>query len=145
MPATVLQITDGVLRLADDEAGLTTGEAVQEQVTQATINANANLQTVPATFTQPETQVAAPTRYELQVNWLQDWTKPGGGLSGWAFANDTEEKWFELKLDDADTEPVARGVLRIVAGGFAGAAATPLQASVTWPIQGRPTITVPAA
>ena len=145
MPApTVIVITDGSLLLADDEAGLALGEAFECQVTEASINAVPNLETVPATFCAPESQSPAATGYTLAITWLQDWTAPGGGLSGYAFTNDTEEKWFELKLDKDDVEPVATGQVRIVAGAFGGAAGIPLPASAEWPLAGKPDITMAA-
>jgi hypothetical protein len=101
------------------------------------------LQTVPATFCAPESQAPAATGYELAITWLQDWTAPGGGLSKWAFDNDTNEMWFSLSVDDTDT-PLAVGQVRVVAGAFGGDAGTPLTATATWPIIGKPDITVPA-
>jgi hypothetical protein len=143
MSSTVIVVTNASLKLADTEAGLTAGVDYQCQVTEAAINASPNLQTVPATFCGPETQVPAATAYELAVTWLQDWTAPGGGLSKYAFDNDTLEKWFSLTLND-QTEPIATGRIRLVAGSFGGPAGTPLTADATWPIQGKPTITTAA-
>lgn len=145
MPApTVILITDGSLKLADDEAGLALGEAFECQVTEAAINAVPNLTTVPATFCSGEAQAPAATGWALALSWLQDWTAPGGGLSGYAFTNDTVEKWFELKLDKDDTTPVATGQVRLVAGAFGGAAGTPLPASAEWPLSAKPDITLAA-
>lgn len=144
MSSTVIVVTDANLKLADTEAGLTAGTDYQCQVTSAAINANPNLQTVPATFCGPETQVPAATAYELAITWLQDWTAPGGGLSKWAFDHDTQEMWFSLTLND-QTEPLAKGKIRVVAGAFGGDAGTPLTADAVWPIQGKPVITTPAA
>lgn len=145
MPATVITIVNAHLKLADTEAGLTTGVDYQCQVIEASINATPNLVTVPATYCQAESQSAAATGYELALTWLQDWTAPGGGLSGYAYTNDTEEKWFSLSLEDPDTAPpVAKGPVRVVAGAFGGAAGTPLQTSATWPCSSKPVITLPA-
>jgi len=141
---TVIVITDGSLVLADDEAGLTTGVGFECQVTEAAINAVPNLETVPATFCSPEAQAPAATGYTLAVAWLQDWTAPGGGLSGYTFTHDTEQKWFELKLDKDDVSPVATGQVRLVAGAFGGAAGIPLPATAEWPLAGKPDITMPA-
>jgi len=141
---TVIVITDGSLVLADDEAGLAAGLGFECQVTEASINAVPNLETVPATFCAPESQAPAATGYSLAVAWLQDWTAPGGGLSGYAFTHDTEEKWFELKLDKDDATPIATGQVRLVAGAFGGAAGIPLPATSEWPLAGKPDITMPA-
>lgn len=140
---TVIVITQGTLKLADDQAGLTTGEAFECQTTSAAINATPNLQQVPATFCAPASQIPAATGYELAITWLQDWTAPGGGLSFYAYENDTQLKWFSLTLDGA-TAPIATGTVRIVAGSYGGDAGTPLVTSVTWPLPNKPTITAPA-
>lgn len=146
MPATVIVITNAHLKLADTEAGLTTGVDYQCQVTEAAINATPNLQTIPATFCQAEGQAPAATGYELALTWLQDWTAATGGLSGYAYTNDALEKWFSLTLTDSATgPPVATGKVRIVAGSYGGAAGTPLTTTQTWPIQGKPVITLPTA
>jgi hypothetical protein len=140
---TVITITDGVLKLADTEAGLVAGTGYECQVTEASINATPNLQTVPATFCAGESQSPAATGWELAVTWLQDWTAPGGGLSMYAFTHDTEELWFSLAFDKDDTEPIATGQVRLVAGSFGGAAGTPLTATATWPLAAKPAITAP--
>ena len=146
MPApTVITITNGLVKFADDEAGLDAGLAFECQVTEASINATPNLQTVPATWCAPESQTPAATGYELALTWLQDWTAPGGGLSMWAFENDTETKWFKLQLDKDDDSTVATGQVRVVAGAYGGAAGTPVTATATWPLAAKPTIEVPAA
>ncbi len=140
---TVIIITNGVLTLADTEAELDTNSSdFQCQVTEAAINATPNLQTVPATFCAPESQSPAATGFELAITWLQDWTAPGGGLSNYAFENDTTTKWFSLKMDTGET--AAKGQTRVVAGSFGGPAGTPLTASTTWPLAAKPTIIVPA-
>jgi hypothetical protein len=140
---TVIVITNGKLKLADTEAELTSGgEDFECQVTEAAINATPNLQTVPATFCEPESQSPAATGYELAVTWLQDWTAPGGGLSNYAFLNDTQKKWFSLTLEDG-VQPIAIGEVRLVAGSFGGAAGTPLTATATWPLASKPTIGTP--
>jgi hypothetical protein len=145
MPApTVITITDGVVTFADTEGDLATGLGFECQVTEASINATPNLQTVPATWCAPESQAPAATGFELAITWLQDWTAPGGGLSMYAFENDTETKFFSLKLDKDDTETVATGQVRLVAGSYGGAAGTPLTATATWPLAAKPAITVPA-
>jgi|SRR5215510_384025 len=141
---TVITITDGLVKFADDEASLTTGAEFECQVTEASINATPNLQTVPATWCAPESQTPAATGYELAITWLQDWTAPGGGLSMWAFENDTATKWFSMQLDKDDDTVVATGQVRVVAGSYGGAAGTPLTATATWPLAAKPTIVVPS-
>jgi hypothetical protein len=140
---TVIVITNGTLTLADTEVDLATSlNDFECQVSEAAINATPNLQTVPATFCEPESQSPAATGYELAITWLQDWTVPGGGLSNYAFINDAQTKWFQLTLDGA-VAPIAKGQVRLVAGSFGGAAGTPLTATATWPLASKPVITVP--
>lgn len=139
---TVIVVTNGVLLLADDAAGIATGEAFECQVSSAAINATPNLQQVPATFCAPASQVPAATGYELAITWLQDWTAVGGGLSMYAFTNDTLTKFFSLSLND-QTEPLATGSVRVVAGAYGGDAGVPLTAQTVWPLVNKPTITAP--
>lgn len=144
MAQTVIVITDATVKFADDEASLATAPDFKCQVVSAAINANPNLQTVPATFCAGETQVPGKTGFELALNWLQDWTAPGGGLSFYAYENDALEKYFSLSLN-TDTEPLATGVCRVVSGAYGGDAGSPLQTTATWPCIGKPEIVVPAA
>lgn len=143
---TVILVTNAKLLLGDASAdvippGTATGESFECQVTSAAINANANLQTVPATFCSAESQAPAATGWELALTWLQDWTDPDG-LSFYAFENDTMSKYFSLTLEGS-VEPIASGQVRIVAGSYGGDAATPLVATQTWPLVTKPTITKP--
>jgi hypothetical protein len=140
---TVIVVTNGTLLLADDEAGLVTGVGYECQVSSAAINATPNLQQVPATFCAPASQIPAATGFELALTWLQDWTSPGGGLSGYAYTNDTLTKFFSLTLND-QTEPIATGSVRVVAGAYGGDAGVPLTSQTVWPLVNKPTITMPA-
>lgn len=140
---TVIIITDAVLKLADDEAGLATStDSFECQTTSAAINAAPNLQTVPATFCAAASQAPAATGFELAITWLQDWTASGGGLSMYAYDNDTLTKAFSLSLEGT-TAPIATGSVRIVAGSYGGDAGVPLTTTATWPCVSKPTITAP--
>jgi len=141
MAQTVIVITNANVQFADDATGIATAPDFQCQVISAAINANPNLQTVPATFCSGETQVPGQTGFELALTWLQDWTATAG-LSEFAWDNDAAEKYFSISLDDAVGSPIATGVCRVVAGAFGGDAGTPLQATATWPIIGKPDIGV---
>jgi hypothetical protein len=143
---TVIIITNAILKLGDtlaDVGDTGTGVAYECQTTSAAINATPNLQTVPATFCAPASQAPAATGFELAITWLQDWTVPGGGLSKYAFDHDTESKYFSLSLD-SDSEPLATGQVRVVAGSYGGDAGVPLTATSTWPCVNKPTIEVAA-
>jgi len=141
---TVIVITDATLMLGDTAPdvvpGTGTGEDFSCQVTSASVNSVPNLSDVPATFCAPASQAPAATGYELAVTWLQDWTASGGGLSQYAFDNDTEQKFFSLTLVGT-TAPIIQGELRLVAGAFGGDAGTPLTTDAVWPVIGKPTIT----
>lgn len=144
MSRTVIQLNGATLKLADTSVALATAQDVYScQVTSAAINANSNSQTVPATFCEGESDMPAPTGFELALSWLQDWTDSAGGLSGYAFENDTLPKWFELSLDGGATV-VASGQAYVVAGAFGGDAGTPLVTDAVWPLLAKPTITMPA-
>jgi hypothetical protein len=143
---TVITIVDAQLVLSDTAITgppFTGGDDFSCQVTSAAINSTPNLQDVPATFCAGASQAPAATGYELAVSWLQDWTASTGGLSMYAFDNDTLTKYFALTLDTTST-PIATGELRIVPGAFGGDAGTPLLADAVWPIIGKPAISAPA-
>jgi hypothetical protein len=143
---TVIIITNALLKLGDtaaDVGAAGTGESFECATTSAAINATPNLQTVPATFCSPASQAPAATGFELAVTWLQDWTAPGGGLSYYAYQNDTLSKYFSLSLD-ADSEPLATGQVRMVAGAYGGDAGVPLVTTATWPCVNKPDIVVAA-
>lgn len=137
MPApTVITIIAGRLAVGLLDTALT---AFDCQVVSAAVTANPNLQTVPATFCAPESQAPAATGFQLDLNFLQDWTNPDG-VCWFSMDNDTAEVFWELSLDTADAtgEAIMHGKARVVAVGFGGDAGTPLQSSSTWPILGKP-------
>lgn len=134
---TYITIIKGMLRVALDVADLA---AYDCQVVSAALVANANLQTLPATFCSPEAQVPAATGYQLDLNFLQDWTDPAG-ISWFSFDNDTAQVAWELTLETDEVVPIdaiMHGDARVVAMSFGGDAGTPLQAAVTWPVIGKP-------
>ena len=137
MPATVIVVTDATVRFGD----VATGVDYKCQATNAEVQATANLQTVPATGCQPETQVPAASSYVLHLEYLQDWNATDS-LSQYLFDNETDEVDFSVSLDATDTTamPVASGTVRLVAGSYGGAFGTPLIATVDLPVQGKPVI-----
>lgn len=146
MARSVLILTNPTFKVADTEAGLATGQAFECQLTSAVLTPQPTTTTIPATGCAPATNSPGKTGYNLDLAWLQDWNAPGGGLSGYAFANDGALKWFELVPDKADVAVGAIGQAFVVAGGFGGtfgdgsAAAT----TATWPCADKPAITTPA-
>lgn len=142
MSATVIVVSDATVQFGPAVGGVD----YRCQVTSAAITANPNLQTVPATGCQPETQVPAATGFQLVLTWLQDWNA-ADSLSQYLFDHDTEEVEFLVSLDagDAAAMPVASGTVRLVAGAYGGDFGTPLTATQTLPIQGKPVIGLAAA
>ena len=147
MPRTVLTLNNPIFKVADNEAGLTAGEAYECQLTSAVITPVPVFNTVPATGCAPAAQSPGRTGFNLDLAWLQDWTAPGGGLSGYAWDNDTEAKWFSLAVDSVGAPTVvATGQAYVVAGGYGAtfgdgsAAAT----TATWPCLDKPDIVTPA-
>ena len=82
----------------------------------------------------------------MDLNWLQDWTAPGGGLSGYAYLHDTEPKWFSLQLDSTDADVIATGQVFVVSGSYGGTFGdgSTAASTSTWPTLDKPDITVPA-
>lgn len=139
MPVPIaLTILQGTLRVGTTQAAL---DAFDCQVVEATLTANPKLNTVPATMCAPESQAAALTGFQLDLNVLQDWSDPAG-VCWFAFDNDAAIVFWELSLDDAvspagdDTR--MHGTAYCVPFGFGGAAGAPLQSTATWPIIGKP-------
>lgn len=144
MPRTVITLNNPVVKLADDELGLTTGEAFECQITSAVLTASANYQTIPATGCAPSAQSPGRTSYALDVSWLQDWTAPAGGLSNYAYTNDGLPKWFEFTADSVGAPTVkATGQLYMAAGSYGGSFGdgSPAVSTSSWPCVDTPDIT----
>jgi hypothetical protein len=143
--ASIINIKDCSVIFADDEAGLTaTTPAPTDfkcQVNSAEIQAQPKLQTVPATFCNPESQMPSATGWQLVITFLQDWGATES-LSQYLFDNDAELKWFMLSPTDVtlDDVPSATGQCWIVAGQYLGAAGAPVNATSTMPVPAKPTI-----
>lgn len=146
MARTVITINNPIFKLADSEAGLTSGTAYECQLTSAAITPQPVSNTIPATGCAPATTSPGRTGYQLDLAWLQDWTAAAGGLSGYAYNNDTLPKWFSLALDSVGAPTVvATGQVYVVAGAYGGTfgdgSAAPATAS--WPCLDKPAITLP--
>jgi len=141
MSATVIVVTDATVQFGD----VATGVDYACQVTKAELVATPNLQTVPATGCQPETQVPAATGYTLDLEWLQDWGATDS-LSQYLYDNETTEADFSVVLVNGDAlVPVASGTVRLVPGSYGGQFGTPLLATASLPVQGKPVIGPAAA
>jgi hypothetical protein len=145
-PRTVMNVKDAIVKFADTEAGLDTATEFQCVTTSAAITSSPNLETIPATGCAPETQQPAASSFSLVLAWLQDWSAPGGGLSGYAWTHDTEKKWFSIAPNNPEADVVATGEAYVVSGPFLGDFGTTLVATgVTWPCDSKPDIAMPAA
>lgn len=142
-PRTVMVMTQALLKIADTEAELVTATEYQCVTTSAAITTTPNVQTVPATGCEGPANTPSKSTFDLALSWLQDWSAPGGGLSGYAWDHETELKWFSLEPEDGG--PVsAVGQVYVVPGPYLGDMGTPLLASATWNCFAKPTITFPA-
>jgi hypothetical protein len=143
MARTVIVLNNPVVKLADSEAGLTTGEAYECQITSAALTASANYQTIPPTGCAPQTQSPGKTSWSFDVAWLQDWTVAGGGLSAYAYENDGLPKWFEFTADTVGAPTVkASGQVYVAAGSYGGTFGdgSAAVAQSSWPCVDTPTI-----
>ena len=146
MPRTVMVLNHPILKVATSSAGLSTGQAVECQVTSAVVTAQPQYQTIPATGCAGASQSPGLTGYQLELAWLQDWTAAApGGLSYFALQNDGKSVWFELTPDSATPTQKLTGNAYCAAGSYGGtfgdgSAAT---ATATWPLITAPTIPAP--
>lgn len=144
MPRTVITLNNPVIKLADTQAGLTTGDAFECQIMEAKVQAAPTFQTIPATGCAGEVQSPGRTGYALAIQWLQDWSNPDG-LSRYAFDNDTLPKWFEFTLDSLGAPATKMtGECYVVAGSFGGTlgdGSAAVSDSQTWNCLNKPTVT----
>lgn len=147
MSLTIIPFNNPKLTVATTEAGLATGDAYECQLTQAELQATANLQEVPQTGCAPASQIPGRDSWALVLAWLQDWTAPGGGFSNFCKINSTTEVWFSLAIDIVgDPTVVATGHGWVAGGSYGGViGGPPLAATATWPLIEEPDIVVPAA
>jgi hypothetical protein len=146
MARVAIPLNRPIFKLADTEAGLTSGTAYECQLTSAAITATSNFNTIPATGCAGASQSPGTTGWQLDLAWLQDWTAPAGGLSGFAYDNDTEPKWFSFTLDSDVPTVLATGEVFVVAGSYGGEFGTGAvaPATATWPCLNKPDIVFPA-
>jgi hypothetical protein len=146
MSAVILQIGKAEVRFGEaPPSGPIVPQTLTDfscQVTRAEITSQSNTTTtsVPATFCQPASEASVPvaSTFQLNLDFLQDWTQ-ANGLSAWLFKNDATEQAFALYLQGA-ADPVATGTIIAQAGAFGGTPGQTLTASVTLNIQGYPDI-----
>jgi hypothetical protein len=149
MPRHVMILTSPILRVADTEAGLTSGTAFQCQVTSAVISVTPKFATIASTGCEGESQSPGASAFALDLAWLQDWNY-AGGLTEYSWENAAGEggdpKWVELIPAAGDVAVNVRGECYIVEGTLGGTfgdgSAAPSTAS--WPFVSKPDLS-PAA
>lgn len=148
MARTVMVFNHPILKLADTEAGLTTGTAFECQITSALIQAQPAYNTIPATGCAGATQSPGATGYQAAVAYLQDWSAGAAkSLSQYAWDHDGEAVWLELTPDSATPTTKLMGQVYMTAGDFGGTfgdGSAGVTAS-TWPFVDKPDVTAPAA
>lgn len=141
---TTISITKGSVKFALTSGGLTTAPDYAGQVVSAELQPQPNLVTVPATWNGPQTQRPGASAYNIVMDFLQD-ANVGGGktLSQFCWDNDATMVYFSIIPDTVAAQPTITGQCYVVAASLGGAGSTPLQAQVTWPCLGKPTVTWP--
>lgn len=146
MARTVMIFNNPIFKLATTQAGLTAGTAYQCQLTRAEVVASPNFNTIPATGCVPATQSPGLSSWELQIDWLEDWSASLGGLSAFAYTNDGKPMWYELTADAATPTTKATGQCYVTSGSFGGTFGDGSAADTTgtWPCVDKPVITFPS-
>jgi len=147
MARSVLILNNPTFKVAATQAGLTTGKAYECQLISAAVTPVSNMNTIPATGCAPASQSPGRSSWQLDLAWLEDWTASLGGLSGFAYTNDTAMTWFQLVADSVGNPTVTcTGQAYVVAGAYGGTFGdgSPAQTSATWPCLDKPVIVLPA-
>jgi hypothetical protein len=117
-------------------------DAYSCQITSGALTASPNItnETVPSTWCSPEETVptVGVTSFALDLSYLQD-PQIVDGLSQFLFEHDTELAYFYMGLD-GDDPPKATGQVRLVAGAIGGAGRVALTATVSLPVETKPSV-----
>jgi len=151
MATHIFKIENGKLLFSLTDPKITDVCSVQESqfaadytcaVTSGALSATQNVtsEAVPATWCEPEQQTpkVGATSYTLDLSFLQD-PDVIAGLSRFLFEHDTQEAWVLMGMD-GDNPPKAVAKIRLVAGTIGGAGRTTLTATVSLPVEGKPSI-----
>lgn len=147
MARVVMVHTAPTLKIADTQGALTTGKAFECQVTSAVIKAQPKTSTIPATGCAGESQAPGATGWQLEIDWLQDWTAGAAlSLSSYAMTNDGVAKWVEFVPDKLVPTTKFQFQCYIVAGDIGGTfgAGEPGVSKAVWYLLNAPTPTIPA-
>lgn len=145
MSQTLMTYTQPVFLVADTQAALDAGDAYECQINVATIDPSITFATVPSTGCSGPSQSPSAAAWALTLTWLQDWSAPGGGLSGWSYTNRLTQKWFRLIPNKTDVAVQGEGVAWIVPGRMGGTFGdgSTGQADAVWQLIGDPTFDFP--
>lgn len=120
MARNAIQLTNPLVTFADTEAGLTSGDPFQCQITSAVLTPTPKYSVVPATGCAGESQAPGATGWGLVVSWLQDWGSDPS-MSRYCYDNDTLRKWYSFTLDSIGLPgEIATGECYISAGAYGG-------------------------
>jgi hypothetical protein len=131
----------GIVKFANDAAGLTTAPEFQCQVTSVALTPAAQTEALAATLCRAESDLAKPSKWTLDLEILQDWTDPAG-VSFYLYDADGLTKFFSVSYSGT-VAPIATGECSIVSAAFLGAASGPLAGTASLPCIGKPAITKP--
>lgn len=137
--------------IATTQGGLDTAAAFECQVTSAVLTPQPVYNTIPATGCAGATQSPGRTGFNLDLAWLQDWTKPADeSLSRFAYDNDATSAWVRIVHDStavAGDQVDMEGQFFVAAGGYGGTFGDGSAGATTasWPAVDKPAITSPVA
>jgi hypothetical protein len=151
MAREVMTWNNPTVAIAATQAELDTAPTVECQVTSAVLTPQPVYNTIPATGCAGASQSPGRTGFQLDLAWLQDWTKPADeSLSRYAYDNDGSSAWVRVVHDSTvttGTEVDMEGQFFVASGGFGGTFGDGSAGATTaaWPAVDKPTITSPAA
>jgi len=152
MPREVMTWNRPTVLIAPTQAGLDDPDVLTAecQATSAMLTPQPVTNPVPSTGCAPGVSSPGRTGFQLDLAWLQDWTKPADeSLSRYAWDHDTETAWVRIVHDStaaSGLEVDMEGQFFVVAGGYGGTFGDGSVAPTTaaWPAVDKPTITSPA-
>jgi len=144
MPREVMVWNTPTVKMATTEVALDTAPALECQINSAVLTPQPVYNTIPATGCAGASQSPGTTGWQLDLAWLQDWTKTEAeSLSWFAWNNDGRPVWVELVPDAAATTPMSMvGQFYATAGGFGATFGDGSAAATTasWPAIDKPAI-----
>jgi hypothetical protein len=132
----VEQFTEGSLKFSVGGTGAEFTIDPSCQVTRVRLTATSATTTVPGVLCDPtEADVPQPSKYALEIGYLQDNTDPEG-LSAFLWEHDAERGSFEVLT--AGANPRLAGECFFIAGDYGADAGKPMDDTKTLPVLGKP-------